>query len=470
MTPSRVARVSLLAVMLGCALALTKSAGAVADLSTANVTPLPASKVIVGAHWTSRRYAPPANQWGDILPTVWADDGNEYTMMDDGGTDVPISGGVWRQSLARITGTPPKLHFSHVGDPNNPPAHTFGQILQNPSVWTGPLGPFYSSGLVSAQHALFATQQYDWDWGANGPFAGLDGIAYSLDYGRHWQAAGKPFPAPLGNLSWVIRGKGGFYADGWVYAIGTEREFNASTLVLGRARPDVADMTNPSMWQWASGWTQAWPQFSSSFSSAVPVLSWSSHLTYPEMIYDSPIHRYLLTFSYSYTSTPPGIWRNGADLVIAESPHPWGPFSFVAHEPYFGPSNGYGAGFPVGWISRDGRNLWMKWTANFDGCQSHLDCSGGYGFNYRSLHLTLAGDRAKAKPHPAPRPKRKPRTAPRHNRKLGMTSAPPARRSRASAQPGKRGGAARISSLAGIGRAAAIIHLHGPSVSQRRRH
>ena len=56
----------------------------------------------------------------------------------------------------------------------------------------------------------------------------------------------------------------------------------------------------------------------------------------------------------------------------------------------FGPSNGYGAGFPVGWISRDGRTLWMKWAANFDGCAAHLDCSGAYGFNYRRLQLTVA--------------------------------------------------------------------------------
>ena len=28
--------------------------------------------------------------------------------MDDGGTDVPVAGGLWRQSLARVTGAPPR--------------------------------------------------------------------------------------------------------------------------------------------------------------------------------------------------------------------------------------------------------------------------------------------------------------------------------------------------------------------------
>jgi hypothetical protein len=121
------------------------------------------------------------------------------------------------------------------------------------------------------------------------------------------------------------------------------------------------------------------------------VLSWSSHITYPQMAYDSPIHRYLLALTFSYGQVPPAIWRNGSDLVVLEAPHPWGPFSFVAHESFFGPANGYGAGFPVAWISRSGRDLWLKFAANFDGCAPHLNCWAAYGFNYRRLHLVLAG-------------------------------------------------------------------------------
>ncbi|MGH2916350.1 MAG: hypothetical protein ACRDMX_15325, partial [Solirubrobacteraceae bacterium] len=57
-------------------------AAASARLMRSDNTPFAPSALIVGARWTSRRYAPPRNQWGDILPTVWAHDGNEYTMMD----------------------------------------------------------------------------------------------------------------------------------------------------------------------------------------------------------------------------------------------------------------------------------------------------------------------------------------------------------------------------------------------------
>jgi hypothetical protein len=365
-----------------------------AALTSENTTPFPSSKVIVGARWTSPRYGPPRNQSGDILPTVWADDDNEYTMMDDGGTDVPIAGALWRQSLARITGSPPSLHFTLVGNSHSPPPHTWPQIRKDPLLAAGPIGPDYSSGLVEANNIFYATQEQNWSWGQNGPFAGLEGVAYSTNHGVSWTSVNKPFPAPLGNLNWVIRGRGGVYNDGYVYAIATEREFNATNLILGRAQPGVATMTDPAQWQWQTGWVNAantWPEFTSNVAAAIPVISWPSHITYPQMAYDSPLRRYLLTFTYSYAQTVPGVWRNGAELVILEAPHPWGPFSFVAQEANFGPSNGYGAGFPLSWMSKSGTLLWMKWAANFDGCASNLNCAGGYGFNYRQMRLVLAG-------------------------------------------------------------------------------
>src|ERR1700730_3831191 len=139
------ARGSLWAVS-ACLLGLCAAQSAGAYLSTRNISPLPASHLLVGASWTSRQYGPPANQWGDILPTVWADDGNQYTIMDDGGTDVSLSGGLWRQSVARITGTPPNIRLRHVGDPQRPRPHTLKEIHSDRTLWQGPLGPYYSSG------------------------------------------------------------------------------------------------------------------------------------------------------------------------------------------------------------------------------------------------------------------------------------------------------------------------------------
>ena len=350
--------------------------------------------MITGAQWLTGRYDPPGNQWGDILPTVWSDDGSTYVLMDDGGVDVPKAGGFWRQSLAEITGGPPHLQFRRVGGAF-PPPHTWGEIGGNPDNDDGPLGPYYSVGFAEAGGVFYATQQRNWNWAANGPFTGLVGIAYSTNHGNTWSFPGKPFPAPLGNLNFVDGGgAGGAYPDGYMYAIGTEREYNASRIVLGRVQIGAANVTDPAQWQWYAGSTTAaggasGPQWTSSLSAAAPLFNWASHITYPQMAYDPGLHRYLLTFTYSYSSKTPAVWKGGAQLVIAESANPWGPFSFVATSPNFGPSNGYGAGFPSQWMSRDGRTLWLKWAANFAGCAKGLDCSGAYGFNLAQVRLTV---------------------------------------------------------------------------------
>ena len=83
-------------------------------------TPFPASKVILKASFTSGRYGPPPNQTGDILPTVWAANNQQYVLINDGGTNLPKKGGFWRNSFARVSGSPPNISFSFVGNPLKP--------------------------------------------------------------------------------------------------------------------------------------------------------------------------------------------------------------------------------------------------------------------------------------------------------------------------------------------------------------
>lgn len=361
--------------------AATSQSSVTGQLSTINDTPFPASTVIAGASWTTGRYGPPSNQFGDILSTSSLDGDSEYVLINDGGTGTQQPAR-WRNSLARVTGTPGDLEFVNVGEPGT--AQTYAAVDSDENRLTGVLGSYYANGFTIARGVFYATQVNNWDWNDNAPFDGLAGIAYSTDQGKHWVSPKRPFPGPTGNLNFIQYGDDATAPDGYVYAIATEREFNASTLILGRAKADIADITNPSRWQWSAGthWTH-------SIAQAQPVLEWANHITYPRMSYDAALHRYLLTFTYSYSNTTPGVWKNGSELVVLESSSPRGPFYFVADQADFGPSNGYDPAFPVNWIGSDGTDLWMIWAANFDGCSAELDCSGAYGFNYAELHLVL---------------------------------------------------------------------------------
>ncbi len=293
-------------------LATSAASGSAAtgDLSLLDDTPFPPSKVISGATWTTERYDPPSNQFGDILATSSLSADSLYVLINDGGvgTSQPAR---WRNSLAQVTGLPGNLTFTNVGDPG--PARTYADVDSNEDRLGGVLGSYYSNGFTAVGGVLYATQVLNYDWNANAPWNGLAGIAYSTDQGQTWKSPGKPFAGPTGNLNFVQYAPNATGPQGYVYAIATEREFNASTLILGRTRGDVADITDPSRWQWASGTHTSGGKtqttWTTSIARARPVLTWSDHITYPRMTYDPGLQRYLLTFSFSYSTVLPGSGR-----------------------------------------------------------------------------------------------------------------------------------------------------------------
>ena len=373
------------------------ASAAAGQLSRVNDTPFPTSTLITDATWTTNRYDPPPNQFGDILSTSSLTGDSMYVLINDGGTGTQKPA-MWRNSFAKVTGQPGQLQFTNVGDPG--PAKTYADVNADESQLSGPLGSYYANGFTAVGGVFYATQVTDYDWNNNAAWNGLTGIAYSTDQGQSWQSPKQPFPGPTGNLNFIQYGDDAAAPDGYVYAIATEREFNANTLILGRAKADTQDITNPARWQWVSNFTTTGGStdtiWTNSISDAKPVLTWNDHITYPRMSYDAGLHRYLLTFTYSYTDSTPGVWKDGSQLVVLESPTPAGPFSFVTTQQYFGPSNGYDPALPVNWMNPNGTDMWMIWAANFDSCSTGLDCSGAYGFNYAQLHLTTAAEEPSA--------------------------------------------------------------------------
>jgi hypothetical protein len=341
-------------------------------IPAAAAAPVPlARSTSLSAGWSGPRYRIADSQVGDIYPFTVARSGRLYMIIDD----------------AYLHGQHPRKRNLFVQALGRPPGVTLIQIGPNE-----PLTRHYANGLISVDGVLYASRAQDWAWHERlEPFRGLYGIAYSTDEGRTWNLPDRPFGPVTGDLNFVQEGRDAANPDGFIYAISNEREYNADQIVLGRVRPGPSNVTDPSRWEWYCGRGPCW---TSRLSDARPLLYWRRHFTYPHMTYDPALRRYLLTFTYSYRNDVPAIYRNGAQLVMMEGPHPWGPFRTVFTQRYFGPSNGYAPSIPIPWqgpLRAGHQDVWVIWGANFWGCAQGLDCSALYGMNMRRLRLYVHG-------------------------------------------------------------------------------
>jgi hypothetical protein len=429
--------------------------------SPENDTPFPDSELIVDAQWTTPRYYPNADlQHADIIPVTWASDGFSYTTGDDGSVG-PVKG---TTVIARIDGTPPAdntvpdMDFQLLAhDP-----FTFGcpKSVTPQSCYsiglTNVNGVFYADTFEGGY-------PYPSVPGYKNGYARMEYSVGKIAQ-NSWVQGSENFPKPVdsGVLSFVEIGRGEASHDGCpeskfphgcVYAIVLQDgyrtkfpldldQFNANQVYLARmavGTPEnhYQEIADPRRWQWFSGFDQngnpTWlpatdsqlPQMIRSISyprkgmpgcaagTDVNCRFWNNapgkagHMNYPHMAWDAALHRYFLTFTdwYYRDYNPPSengpLVQGGAEGVVLEAPHPWGPWSFVARIPYLGSGNGYSPSFPVQWMSpmtSAGQDLWMVWAANFAQCGNPRwvpadQCQGVYGMNLRRLHLTLAATR-----------------------------------------------------------------------------
>ena len=253
-------------------------------------------------------------------------------MMDDGGTDDAAAASCgssrWPGSPARRRGSTSPTSAT---PSSPPPAHLRPDPQANRALWTGPLGPVLLQRPGRGRPRLVRHPGARLDWGANGPFAGLAGIAYSTEPRSGLAIAGdKPFPAPLGNLSWVIRGRGRqlrrrlgvrdrhrarvqrHHADHGPQPPRRRRHDRPGRVAVGvgldnDGRAAVAGVLE------LAGRGRADRQLGRRTS---PIRRWPT---------TRRCTSYLLTFTYSYAPTPPAIWRDGAELVILGRAAPVGP-------------------------------------------------------------------------------------------------------------------------------------------------
>jgi hypothetical protein len=426
--------------------------------SMENDTPFPDSKVVVNAQWTTPRYYPnPRVQAADIIPVTWASDGYSYVVGDDGSVYQTKATTV----MARIVGGPPadnsipKMDFellAHDAFPYGCPKSVSADSCYSVG-FTNVGGIFYAAtydkgypvvgddppGHTRIDYSVGSISQTSWHHGSvNFPKPVDSGVVSFVEIGRgqpsHDSCAANTLP---NGCIYAIVLQGGYQDPKDPNGMD---QFNATQVYLARMavgtpEQQYQEVLDPLRWQWFAGfdsnnrptWIQAsdpqlpqairslsYPRTDRSGCAAggqAQCLFWdeaagrAGHVNYPHMAYDAVLDRYLLTFTdwYYRDFEPPSekgpMVQGGAEGIVLEAPHPWGPWSFVVRSPYLGSGNGYGPSFPVQWegpLTPNGQDLWMVWAANFSGCGKPMlvpddRCQGVYGMNLRRMHFTLEG-------------------------------------------------------------------------------
>jgi len=332
---------------------------------------------------------------GDMWPITWADDGNLYGGAGDN-SGSPMN--FWR-----IEGTPPGVKMTEVDnlpvDPKKycrPPSH--------PKNGVKPAGLLHLDGLL-----YFAVEAMN--YGDNPTFnrqRNIHGwIITSEDYGRTWDMTATPvdfFAGRLSSAHFLQFGKSYEGArDEFVYAYfpggddGGSYWCNGDFILLGRVPRDK--ILERDKWEFLNGIDPGnravWGRDE---GKAQPVFRYPSMTGENHVSYNPGIKRYLMgNYSFFNRVAPDGYaGEEGkrprpfhqcrpfsefpSQLVLFEAPEPWGPWSWFHRDDNWGCWGGYQPSFPTKWMSRDGREIDMAYSA----------FRGEYNLSAQRLILELA--------------------------------------------------------------------------------
>ena len=331
---------------------------------TTSPAPYPQSHVITAVTWNFSAAATSRKALGsDLWPCTWARDGNLYCAWGDGGGFDGNDDNIGRVSLgfARIAGIPVADGASGFTGKNvwgAPPyaenSATFGgKVVSLISVG----GVLYAiGGLWTSENTANPVHTSE-----RGP---LNTLAWSSDQGRTWQIAPWSSPSTLGTFLNFGRDNAGAF-DSYIY-IYYVREGDSQHIYLKRVPKErlQSDPSIPGIYQYftgadARGRVDAW---SMQERDAGAIFFDSNNVNGPEVVYNSKLHRYLLTLGHYPSGRDSD--SSAGKLGVFEAPHPWGPWATVGYYDdwgAFGPSAAgdfLGLHMPVKWISSDGKTLW----------------------------------------------------------------------------------------------------------------
>lgn len=367
--------------------------------------PFAASKELTGIAFTGRyaRYGK-ADTW---YPT-WASNGNLYSSWTDGkvnGITSSSSGAKATTGYATIIGDDPlHLTLTNVGVYPASPLPYGGRYPAGGLVYNGVW--FYGT------YCLKETPGKGLNWDILGPFVGF---RYSADYGKTWHAsphspehplfdepAKMGGPVKLGLPHFVDFGKNmEFSPDGNAYLVSqgamendpSPRDANLSWITgdqiyLARVKPGVKNMNRRSAYEYFAGhnkrghalWTR-------DFSKIQPLIDWNNHTGNVSMTYDAPLKKYLMSV------TDGGNTIGKYNTYILESSQITGPWRLVVYLRNFG-EQAYFVNFPSKFVSKDGRTLWLSYSANFTNGYLHTGYKSdplGSGYWWTLQEVKLQG-------------------------------------------------------------------------------
>jgi hypothetical protein len=340
---------------------------------------IPKSEFILGLEWLGERIGyPEAEIKGDTYPMTWAEDDGLYVSAGD-----PL----WGESrsgldVEKFVGEPPDYEIEKV----NPMNDYLGWGGDGPK----PSGMICVDGILYlAFQNMLRTRRPPHSMSSQ---HGSDAqIVYSTNKGRFWVPTLGNIPAPMfpghkfGGPAFVNFGKNNENArDDYVYAVSTDQWDNGSNLRLGRV--PKARIMDAAAWQWVKAYGPGGePAWSYDLDESIPVLSLHRWIGMPEMVYLAGIERYLfLTWRLHQDFSP----DHGTDLLVFESPEPWGPFSLVHFEEYWEGKgvNPYCPRVPLKWMASDGVTGWLQFSGSWGPAGQE---AGYYRSNIRNFRLNL---------------------------------------------------------------------------------
>ncbi len=317
-----------------------------------NETPYPPSLVIQSITWhkeTLQSAAPGSDLW----PVTWGPDGSIYTSWGDGGGfGGSNSDGRVSMGFARIQGFPEHFEVINING---------GKDGQHPASFPK---KGKTDGIVFVDGVLYA-----WLNQQNGNWPSVNqSLIWSNDFGATWNYA----------LWYWSKGKGNFkpntflqfgkdYAgarDGYIYFYGRNETPTAKGTHGYMGRVLRKKLRTREAYEFFAGLDSGnKPIWSSDVNDRKPHFTDPAGVEGIQVIYNTGIHRYLLTVHRGDQGT----------LGIFDAPEPWGPWTTAAYYDNWLNLKGTGIrremlyiNIPTRWISADGNTLWFIFSGGQD--------------------------------------------------------------------------------------------------------